>query len=77
MRAKAFHRKRSSDADNPFVFIRLVIEVFEFSFRGNGLIYFLLPSDSGLPTVGMQNLFWIRPLGIGFTRDLPFLPGLS
>ena len=75
MRREAFDGERPGHAHLLFVFIRLVVEVFEFSLGGDGRVDFLLPRDARSATIRRGVALRLRrPLHVGVARDLPFLP---
>jgi hypothetical protein len=51
---ETFDRERSGHADFLFVFVRLVVQVFELGLGGDRRVDFLLPRNAGLPPVGVQ-----------------------
>ena len=76
MRAKALHGEGTGNADLLVIGIGLVAEVFKLCLGGDGLVDLLLAGDAGLTPVGVPFLRRIRPLGIGLSGNLPFLPPL-
>ena len=76
MRAEALDGEGAGDADLLLIGVGLVVEIFKLGLGGDGLVDLLLSGDAGLPPVGVQSLRRVRPVRIGFARNLPFLPGL-
>ena len=76
MRREALDRERPGHADLLLVVVGLVVEVFKLGLGGDGGVDLLLAGDARLPPVGVQLLRRLRPLVVGFTRNLPFLPRL-
>ena len=76
MRTQAFHGERTGHANLLVIGVGLVVEVFKLGLGGDGLVDLLLPGDAGLPPIGVQLLRRVRPIGIGFARNLPLLPVL-
>ena len=74
VRREALDGERTSHTDFLIVGVGFVVEVFKFGLGGDRGVNFLLPRDACLPPFGMQLLRGVRPLGIGLTRDFPFLP---
>jgi hypothetical protein len=74
VRAKALDRERPGHADLPLVLVRLVVEILVLGLGRDGGVDLLLPSDAGLPPVGVQFLGVLRPPLVRFTPDFPFLP---
>ena len=54
VRRQALHRERASDADDASILVRLVVQVLEVRFGGDGRIDLLLPRDARLPPVAVQ-----------------------
>src|SRR5579862_9306342 len=76
MRAEALHGKGSGHTNLLLVVKRLIVQIFKLSLGSDGLVYLLLSGNTSFPPISVQFFNSVRPLGIGVTWNLPFLPRL-